>query len=1135
MSMASGALARILRVLLPVVGLLLASISAFSSEGRRPPIALSAVDRMVIARSFAEGKTSDEFLFATDPGKTSGLRAAIARVGGEVKYAADELGYVRAVVPFSALDAVASTPNLLALDASVNQFDGLSGLDEAPASGAAPIAPLDLPTPNSHTPQDNPFTALRAAGVIPFRRKHPTFDGRGVTIAVIEPLDPQAPGMQNARTLDGKPVRKVVDRITAVGPHDPTDFGGPGNQRLGWVDMTTEVDASTGTFEFNGKTLRAPAPGHYRAGSYRPDPALRLLKLDASKATPVDAADAFTLLWNPKSGGVWIDTKHDGTFAEGPLHAFGTSGDVGELPLRADWNRIDRREAKFPGDGLNDRVHFTLQIDEKDRNIAILQTHWTGHGAMVAGSAAGSGFYDGAFDGMAPGARLLELSGTAQPFSHTIEAMIFAARYPVDVITYESGYKVPENEQNEVFGRVLAELVRHYRVMITVSAANAGPGLLSVQTPSTASGVFSVGAYTSKDNQLYDEGSVVRHQDDIAVYSARGPRADGGLKPDFLAPTEWLSSYTIDGRAGMLRGEILLPPGYFVGGGTSQAAPTAAGAIALLVSAAKQSRLPYDAQSIRAAIVGSARRLDRYGAVDQGAGLIDVDAAWTALRSEIPNRRLQPESAGLYERDGWKVGMSATRTVWYARGASSPPSVNLSLIGNDGTFAVPATLALAKLKVPCSVRIAPRVSGVHSAILEARDPNDGQVLDARLLTIVAAEALDAKNGYHLRHETATEVPGFARYFVRVPEGTRVFESTLRIAPPGDALFSKQALSPGVLRVLDPRGLDTLDSVVAGNIANEWSKAVRNPAPGVWEIDVVTDSRTFLTPDPRRTRPIPPVKFSVDFAAYALRTASTEFVDSSHVKVAVVNEMAPLHLTAGSTSILQTTSHQIELGPKSTRVAVPFEVPAGTTEVRATVSGASGTARVDLYLFDCAAPENANDRGYLHLGTCNIRASSISPKRLATTQDIRGRNAGRTIVPAGHWIALVDSRTPLQKTMQSSVLIATAAPANGDVTLSSIAQATLATNQRTTATFEIHRPAESSLAGTRQAELSLDAGEAGTTFMTNKFSEMTNTYSTPVKGDRVFRPVWEAVMNLGNAPVSGAPLDISQLVRYAAPF
>ena len=156
-----------------------------------------------------------------------------------------------------------------------------------------------------------------------------------------------------------------------------------------------------------------------------------------------------------------------------------------------------------------------------------------------------------------------------------------------------------------------------------------------------------------------------------------------------------------------MKGLFKLPVGYCIGGGTSCAAPTAAGAVALLISAARQNKIPHDAVRIHKALTSSARYLQNIAAHKQGAGLIQVADAWKMLKSMPPEEKpititsrapvktvfsqwLSPANTGpgIYERGGWTAGQKGERKVTFTRhsGPSSPMDFQIQWQGNDGSW-----------------------------------------------------------------------------------------------------------------------------------------------------------------------------------------------------------------------------------------------------------------------------------------------------------------------------------------------------------------------------------------------------------------------------------------------------------------
>src|SRR5262249_22098163 len=202
------------------------------------------------------------------------------------------------------------------------------------------------------------------------------------------------------------------------------------------------------------------------------------------------------------------------------------------------------------------------------------------------------------------------------------------------VITVQASFSMPLNDGHSTAAIICDRLVKRYRKPIFASAGNSGPGLNNITEYANGSKVISVGGYVNRDNRRTGPGGEAESEDYVAELSGRGPRQDGGFKPDLLAPIGGTYADLQETTWGELPGGRKLPPGYAGIGtlGTSFAAPTAAGAAALLISAAKQSGIAYDAEKIRWALSSTARFLPGYSACEQGHGLINVGAAWEALK-----------------------------------------------------------------------------------------------------------------------------------------------------------------------------------------------------------------------------------------------------------------------------------------------------------------------------------------------------------------------------------------------------------------------------------------------------------------------------------------------------------------------
>ena len=124
------------------------------------------------------------------------------------------------------------------------------------------------------------------------------------------------------------------------------------------------------------------------------------------------------------------------------------------------------------------------------------------------------------------------------------------------------------------------------------------PATGSIPTPGDAEGSITVGAVDWTNNSL-------------KAYSSQGPTDDGRMKPDITAPTNT---------------RVLTATGPRSIGGTSNAAPNAAGAIALLIGARKIAGAPLGKPALDDLLAAQALDLGAPGPDDRfGAGRVRVD------------------------------------------------------------------------------------------------------------------------------------------------------------------------------------------------------------------------------------------------------------------------------------------------------------------------------------------------------------------------------------------------------------------------------------------------------------------------------------------------------------------------------
>ncbi len=166
-------------------------------------------------------------------------------------------------------------------------------------------------------------------------------------------------------------------------------------------------------------------------------------------------------------------------------------------------------------------------------------------------------------------------------------------------------------------------------IVLTVSASNAGPSSLTIGSPGSAFEALTVGASSDaiherivRDLQFgLGIGALYRpfSGTQTALFSSRGPTADGRPDPDVVANGDWSFGQGLGG-----------PNSVNFAGGTSFSAPTAAGIAALLREAFPNA----SARKIRNAIVMGANPdilADDSTELDQGDGYVDAKAAYDLI------------------------------------------------------------------------------------------------------------------------------------------------------------------------------------------------------------------------------------------------------------------------------------------------------------------------------------------------------------------------------------------------------------------------------------------------------------------------------------------------------------------------
>jgi hypothetical protein len=219
-----------------------------------------------LADARAKGKSTVSLVIASARGMNARVAAEVRSLGGEVRYREDSVDYLRVVIAPAKVEALVALPQIQSADIQVSSDSRPDeqlprAVDEsAPSSSDVPWPP----TVSDH-PLSRPFSAYDDLDISRLLAESPTFDGRGVVIAHVEGFfDLLRPEFQQALSLDGKPVPKLLDYLTVSDPREQDDS----HMIRPWVAMQSKVTARDRSFEYDGRRYGAPKDGAFRLGRF---------------------------------------------------------------------------------------------------------------------------------------------------------------------------------------------------------------------------------------------------------------------------------------------------------------------------------------------------------------------------------------------------------------------------------------------------------------------------------------------------------------------------------------------------------------------------------------------------------------------------------------------------------------------------------------------------------------------------------------------------------------------------------------------------------------------------------------------------------------------------------------------------
>ena len=659
---------------------------------------------------------------------------------------------------------------------------------------------------------------LRSAGVDAFRAAYPRYDGRGVLIAILDSgVDPGVAGL--ITTSAGSP--KLLDL---------RDFSREGRVALSPVPVPQD---GTGRVVIGDRTLAGAARiGRLTTATVWYAGVFRELPLGRPPAGDVNGngvnTDVFpvVVVKAPEGWAAFLDTNLDGSFEdEMPLHDYRQGREtiaLGSRPMTLAANFSETDGGRTP--------------------VLDLYFDTSGHGTHVAGIAAGHGMFNvRGFDGVAPGAQILGLKiannarGGVSVHGSMLLAMDYAARFAAQrnmplVINLSFGVGNEREGRAVIDSMVDAFLRARPNIVFTISAGNDGPGLSTLGFPGSADLALSVGAtYPGVFAQAPQPG-VPPAPDVVGWFSARGGEL---AKPDIVTPGVVYS---------------VVPPwetGEEIKGGTSMAAPYAAGLAACLISALAQEGRTVSASEVMQALRVSSRRHAQGSVLDQGYGTPVLTHAYDWLKAghqgSLYEVRARTGTSAAYRRNGF-AGPADTLETFAVRHIAGLRAARFVLRADVPWLSAPAAIDAAPRATDITVgyrRAALTEAGVYVGTVTAWNPSDTAAgpLFRLVNTIVVPHEVAARP---LLDEQRTIPPaGVRRYFLRVTRPGATLRATVVLT---DSLRQQ-----ATVRLYEPNGAPArsapVDIDLGGEDAGNSGTAVivvrgDELVPGVYELDVI---------------------------------------------------------------------------------------------------------------------------------------------------------------------------------------------------------------------------------------------------------------------------------------------------------